>query len=152
MSEIYHIVSNMHIKFQQPPLIIEPKVELVIKKNSEKIVQENGEKKSSVQSNKNTEKDSVSLSIEARKSYQESLEETEENLPVSAKLLKAQLARLQQRLVDIKQEINQIKENDNLDKEEKNSMLIAKQDQITNIMSAIQTASAGLLEAMKPPS
>ena len=138
----------MQIKLPQMSTTTEPQKKLHNDINSEK----DKNKTEPVQANKNTDKGSVSLSVKARKSYEESLKEAEESLPVPVKLLKAQLARLQQRLVDIKQEIDQIKENNRLDDETKNSMLIAKQDEVANVMGAMQTVNIALLDAMKPPS
>lgn len=147
MSNIYYNTSNMHIK-HQPSVNKEQQAIL----NADQTEPQGNSDNTATMVDKNTEKDSVSLSVKARVSYEESLKTAEDNLPVPVKLLKAQLARLQQRMVDIKQEVDQINTNDRLDEETKSNMLVAKQDEIANVMSAIQTVNQALLDTMKPPS
>ncbi|PKG39434.1 hypothetical protein [Psychromonas sp. Urea-02u-13] len=143
MSDIYYNVSNMQIKLPSSAINTDQKESITIEEESSK--------KTDKSTDKSTEKDDISLSIKAQKSYQASLKEAEESLPIPVKLLKAQLARLQQRLVDIKQEIDDIKADNRLNDEDKNTQLAIKQNDISNVMSAIQSVNVALLEAMKPP-
>lgn len=99
---------------------------------------------------KQTDQETVHLSIEGLKKSKEADKAEDDNLPLPVKLLKEQLERLKNQLDEVKKELNDIKANRNIDDETKKQQLSLKQNEIAQIMTAIITTTEALLELSSP--